>query len=522
MDPLIPIRTLTLTTDTENLTVHGRPVRIWPAADVRFGRVYNMSFVFIDHTGKTVQGTIPVSDYQRLSAVFAEQNLCSIARFTVDTSNIDYKVIKHPYVLSLTRQTLVTVLPPDLYAILRNYFDFASFKDIGVTITHLKAVMDVIARVVGFGDVHQRNSGPQPSRVQGMYLRDNSTPYDGNPITLRATSETYNIHTATSSALLWPDPIKMTIMQLNSLYLDSYNENHYQCAAIIMNINNRLDWNYESCPECHRKLGQNSGGMWCGHCNTRKTNGVPWYRIRVQVVDHTGSAQFVLLGRLGEVAVGMTAQALAAIQQQNNNKTPDQLMAAVGKKYLFTVAGKQRTPQQDNRTYTVVNIEEVPADMLELLPQPVLDSQVGNLASASVTPSGQNQPHTSPHPLTTTPESPPTPAQHLLTYHSAIEKVATSDDSTQDPRGKRPLAEEGDTIGATLKNVKRKLEFDDIPSGNIQRSANAIQQPLQLHLENKKHPHHHGHSLLPLYKFIFCCPTVSAQPHFVLQIIMGA
>ncbi|KAJ1696537.1 hypothetical protein LUZ63_004239 [Rhynchospora breviuscula] len=505
MDPPVPVKTLTLLTDTENLKIHGRAVRIWTAADARYGRVYNMAFLFIDHTGEKIQGIIPVPDYQRLSTVFTEENICEITRFTMDTSTIDYQVIKHPYILSLTRQTMITVLPQDLYAIPRNCFDFRSFREIGVTITHLKAVMDVIARIVGFSDVRPTNSGGTPSRVQGMYLTDNGgrtvevalwgnyidyfnvpelferskqapvvivcnslqikywrgvyglktysgthffldpslkeiadyqalIPRDGKPITLHATSETFNIHSATSSALQRTDPIKVTLQQLGSLYLDPYNENKYQSAAIIMNINNRLDW----------------------------------YKIRVQVVDHTWNAQFVLLGRFGEQVVGMSAQALAALQQQNNNKTPDQLLQIIGKKFLFTVAGKQRTPNQENRCYTVVNIEEIPEEMLSLLPQPILEIDAAPLIASSSAIPPQNHTYTPPNEFTDPPQSPCTPAGHTLIDKLSTGTTTPPHDDPKDTQAKRLFPSQEDAPEHLTKNVRRRLEFEGSQSKTTQ------------------------------------------------------
>ncbi|KAJ3696542.1 hypothetical protein LUZ61_000247 [Rhynchospora tenuis] len=525
MNPPVPVDSLTLTTKTDIIRIHGRPVRIWPAQDPRFGRVYSMAFLFIDHTGGKIQGIIPVPDYQRLSNIFSEENICEISRFTVEGSTLDYQVVKHPFILSLTRQTVVTALQPDSYDIPTKHFDFSSFDDLGVRITHLKAV-------TGFSDIIENNTGALPSRVQAMYLTDNrgktvelalwgdyitqfnipelfekskqgpiiiacnsvqlkywrgiyglktysgtrfymdpsikeiadylaATPYDGNPITLHATSETYNIHLATSSALQRSAPIKLTIAQLNALYLDAYNENHYQCAAIIMNVNNRFDWYYESCPECHRKLSQNATGIWCGNCNVRRTNGLPWYKIRVQAVDQTGSAQFVLLGRLGEAAVGMTAQALVAVQQQNNN-VPDQLMAIVGKKYLFTVAGKQRVSHQENRPYTVVSMLEVPPEMLPLLPQPILDHEVADLLSHESPFTVLADLHTPAHPSAATSSSSHMLAQNLLTYHTPQGSTEASDNDQKQVHMKRPLADEEDGCEVPAKNVKRKLEFDTI------------------------------------------------------------
>ncbi|KAJ4816687.1 Replication factor-A carboxy-terminal domain protein [Rhynchospora pubera] len=466
IDPPVPVLTLTPTTDTENVRIHGRPVRIWEAADARFGRVYNMAFLFIDHTGSKIQGLIPVPEYQRQSAVFREDSLCEITRFTLEGSTRDYQVVKHPYMLSLTRETVVTMLQPGLYDIPTTHFDFVSFREIGVSVTHLKAVIDVIGRIVGFSDV-VLTTGSQPSRVRGMYLADNDTPHDGMPITLHATAQTYNIHVVTPHRA---DPIKVTMAQLMGLYLDNYNENYYQCAGVIMNINNRFDWYYESCPDCRRKLGKNGGHLWCDHCSARRPNSIPWYKIRVQAVDQTGDAQFVLLGRLGEQAVGMPAQAVVALQQQDRKITPAPLIGIVGKKFMFTFAGKQRVPYQENRIYTVVDLAPVPPELLDLLPQPILHIEAAPLfASASSTPIAEGEPHTPPHQSIAT-ASPASPQiGHSLAKQSSAHTPTEQYATLADARGKRPLLKEQDTPDQPAATIKRKLDFDEPPADTLQR-----------------------------------------------------
>ncbi|KAJ3684336.1 hypothetical protein LUZ61_013500 [Rhynchospora tenuis] len=503
MDLPIPVTTLTQLTNTDNAVVHGRPVRIWAATDARSGRVWNMVFVFIDHTGAAIQGTIPLADYQRISNIFSEDNICKIARFTVEKTPKDYQAIQHNYMLSLTTQTMVTVLAADKYHIPRNYFEFRPLSDVGVTVTHMKAVMDVIARVVGFGDEVHRNVGGQPARVLGMYLRDNGgrttevalwgnfidffdiadlferskqgpiiiacnslqikhwkgiyglktysgtrffldpsmkeisdylamTPYDGTPITLHATSETFNIHYATSPALQRAEPAKVTIAQLNGLYLDNYN-------------------------------------FGCLH-NTR-------YRIRVQVVDHTMNAQFVLLGRFGEQVVGMSALQLRALQEDTSGNIADPLRAIVGKKYLFTVAGKQRSRNQENRIYTVVNVEEVPDDMLSLLPQPILYLEASNIATGSSLVPRTSEMLTATKASTETPPPVQATLANNLTFAPSKASENTSDDAPKDIRGKRPLEVEQGPPGFPEKSARKKLDFDQPSPNAVQSDATATPAP---------------------------------------------
>ncbi|KAJ3688220.1 hypothetical protein LUZ61_017384 [Rhynchospora tenuis] len=382
--------------------------------------------------GEKIQGTIPVPDYQRVSNIFSEENVCEISRFTVEGSTIDYQVIKHAYMLCLTRQTLITALPPNLYDIPRNYFQFGSFDDLGVRITHLKPVTDVIARLVGFGDVFEKNTGPQPARVQGMYLTDNR----GKIVEVALWGDyinRFNIPELFERSKQGPMIIACNSLQLK-YWRGVYGLKTYSGTRFFMDPSIKEIADYLAV-----KLTQNNTGTWCGNCNVRRMNAFPWFRIRVQIVDHTSSAQFVLLGRLGEAAVGMTAQALATFQQQGNNK-PDHLMAIVGKKYLFTVAGKQRTGSQENRTYTVLNMLEVPPEMLALLPRPVLDTEVGDLLATSETLEEDSLDTPAKASVLAT-TSPDIPAGNLLTNPSAPGGTATLEDDRKDVRGKRYLKE---------------------------------------------------------------------------------
>ncbi|KAJ3707925.1 hypothetical protein LUZ61_011630 [Rhynchospora tenuis] len=370
MDNLLQVSTLTLTTETQNAKIHGRAVRIWPASDPRRGRVWKFHFLFIDHTGSKIQGFILTTDYQRVGHVFTEQNLIEITKFAVDESSQDYKVVDYDYMLKITRQTQVKMLPAPMYALPTYYFDFKQLEDVGTEITYEKAVLDTIARLSGFSDVKTVPSLDNV-RVQTIYLTNESTPFDGQPIVLNATPGMFN-RAAPPLALLPKKPaIRITIQDLNALYLDNYTETYYQSAIRITRVTDPFDWFYEACPDCHKMLDRDGQAFYCPDCRTKKRQFIPWYRIKIQVADHTGTAQFVLLGKTAAAIVGADPGVLKT-EQDNTNKPPQALLDIVNKTYLFTVSGKQPGPKRKYRTYTVSRQEPVPDDMIALLPDPIL------------------------------------------------------------------------------------------------------------------------------------------------------
>ncbi|KAJ4794188.1 Replication factor-A carboxy-terminal domain protein [Rhynchospora pubera] len=443
MSRLIPASKVTETTNTLNATIHGRPVRIWPASDPRRGKVWKYSFLFLDHMGGKIQGIIMAPDRQRVANSFTEQNIVEITRFSVTAATKDYQVVDYKYLLSITHQTQIKTLPSDMYPIPVYHFDFKRLEDVGTEITYEKAVLDTIARLSGFSTVRTVQSAGN-ARVQTMYLTnergftmdvalwadfidqfdiaalyeqskttpiiiacnglqvrkanpdiyslktytgtrfylDNTikeisdylhqTPYDGKTIVLEATPEMFNRTAPGRSLVARSPPVNITLAQLNGLYLDNFTETLYQCPSRIIQFTSPFDWCYAACTDCHKKLDRSSLGYYCSECHTRKRTFVPWYRMTVRVADQTDAAQFMLLGKTGEMIVGSDAVTMKMQQDQNDGAVPQPLQDIVNKAYLFTVQGKQLGPVLTYRTYTVSRHEPVPDDMLHLLPEPLL------------------------------------------------------------------------------------------------------------------------------------------------------
>ncbi|KAJ4800040.1 Replication protein A 70 kDa DNA-binding subunit B [Rhynchospora pubera] len=508
----IPVSTLTMTTDIQRARIHGRPIRIWPASDPRRGRVWKLNFLLLDHVGGKIQGIIFANEYQRISTAFAEHNIVEITRFAIDESTKDYQVVDYDYMLKITRQTQVKTLSPNLYQIPTYHFDFKRLEDVGTEITYEKAVLDTIARIVGFSAVRVIASQGN-ARVQTLYLMNErgftidvalwvdfidkfdiadlyeksktspvavacnslqikkdfngvyslktytgtrfhfdsamkeisdyiqQTPYDGKAIVLEATPEMFSRPGPSLSLLPKRDPIKITLQELNALYLDNFTESLYQCAVRIVRITDPFDWCYEACTECRRKLEHDEQGYYCTECRIRRRHSTSWYRVRIQVKDHTDVAQFIVLGKTAQMIIGTDAPALKAQQDEDSDHTPQALLNIVNKTYLFTVSGKQPGQNRKYRNYTVCRHEPVPDNMIDLLPEPVLFLQ-----------------DTPPHPQNTSISS-ETPIVHEPPTEIPITPL-TNPLETEKVIGKRRLEDSEGTSVVPIKSVRRRLEDD--------------------------------------------------------------
>ncbi|KAJ4766699.1 hypothetical protein LUZ62_077074 [Rhynchospora pubera] len=186
------------------------------------------------------------------------------------------------------------------------------------------------------------------------YLQKYCIPYDGRPLLLNATPEMFGRVPQAQSLLPRRDPISISLAELNSLYLDNFTETLYQFPARIIQVINPFDWHYLACTECHRKLEIEGKAFYCSECKMNRRHSIPWYRIRVQVADQTDQAQFMLLGKTGEMIVGVDSITLKAEHDVDKEKLPPALLAIVNKAYLFTVSFQGSN--QDHSTHSAVTL----------------------------------------------------------------------------------------------------------------------------------------------------------------------
>ncbi|KAJ1686825.1 hypothetical protein LUZ63_010753 [Rhynchospora breviuscula] len=384
MARLIPVSTLTETTRTQDAKIHGRPVRIWPASDPRRGRVWKFNFLFLDHMGGKIQGIVMTPDYQRVANSFAEQNIVEITRFTVAAGTKDYQVVDYDYVLKITQQTQINTLPSDMYPIPIYHFDFKPLEDVGTKITYEKAVLDVIARLSGFSTIRTVPTLGN-ARVQTMYLT-NERGYTMDVALWADFIDKFNMPELYEQSKTAPIIIACNGLQIKKGFGDIYSLKTYTGTRFHFDTNIKEISDYlqqtpydnqpivlEATPEMFNRDAPAHSLLTKSppvRITLAQLNGL--YRIRVQVRDQTDAAQFMLLGKTGEMIVGVDAVTLKMRQDENDGRVPQALQDIVNKAYLFTVQGKQPGPLLTYRTYTVSRHEQIPNEMLDLLPEPIL------------------------------------------------------------------------------------------------------------------------------------------------------
>ncbi|WCJ29080.1 hypothetical protein M5689_010739 [Euphorbia peplus] len=79
---------------------------------------------------------------------------------------------------------------------------------------------------------------------------------------------------------------------------------------------------YRACPRCKSSIQNLDDKLWCKNCCFIDSLPIPWYRIRLIVQDNTGTAAFVLFGRLAADLFGVPAQTLAASFKERHETPP--------------------------------------------------------------------------------------------------------------------------------------------------------------------------------------------------------
>ncbi|KAL6538031.1 hypothetical protein OROGR_012019 [Orobanche gracilis] len=105
-------------------------------------------------------------------------------------------------------------------------------------------------------------------------------------------------------------------------------------------------------------LAWDNAAYYCNFCGTRVLHPTARYRIKVNVVDESGSTTFVLFDRLASMLLNKDCVGIinSSTEVDNNSSCPAIISALVDKEFLFKVDVNDRTPKQFEKTYIVKKI----------------------------------------------------------------------------------------------------------------------------------------------------------------------
>ncbi|CAN1797454.1 Replication protein A 70 kDa DNA-binding subunit E [Linum perenne] len=130
-----------------------------------------------------------------------------------------------------------------------------------------------------------------------------------------------------------------TVLELNELYAISADvETRYRCKAIIVDIDTIQHWHYRGCKECYRSVAINDDKYWCAvHHDLTEMDTHACYRIKLMVEDHSGLANFILLGRSADLILPITAAQLARAYPNEDGTLPPPIEALLQATATFEV-----------------------------------------------------------------------------------------------------------------------------------------------------------------------------------------
>ncbi|MQL91509.1 hypothetical protein Taro_024132, partial [Colocasia esculenta] len=101
-----------------------------------------------------------------------------------------------------------------------------------------------------------------------------------------------------------------------------------QCVTLtkVMKIETEYNWFYNSCNKCRRKVKPDGGKFWYDKCSFFVKFVVPRYKVQLRVIDHTGSASFLLFDQEANQILNKTAINLRdkLIKESNENLELDE------------------------------------------------------------------------------------------------------------------------------------------------------------------------------------------------------
>ncbi|KAF7802212.1 replication protein A 70 kDa DNA-binding subunit B-like [Senna tora] len=129
----------------------------------------------------------------------------------------------------------------------------------------------------------------------------------------------------------------------------------------IHKIQTNFGWYYESYNKCRKKVKIVDGQLICPGCEKTPPLLIPRYKIHVLVMDHTGSAYFVLFDTHAYKLIHKTARELKLRLTEattgDGSSFPEEIEQIVQRRYLFKIKIIEFNIEQ-NSSFTVSNVTD--------------------------------------------------------------------------------------------------------------------------------------------------------------------
>ncbi|KAJ3698704.1 hypothetical protein LUZ61_002409 [Rhynchospora tenuis] len=332
-----------------SVKIQARFFKIWDAMGPTNPGIWYRGCVLIDKSGTVISGKISNEDYQRLAPVLTEGRICEIGPFSIVPSPDTYRTVPGKFMINFTSQTIVTPLSIPDSEIPRYHFDFKRLESVEVyglkAFSGTKFYFDkTIPEIAEFAK-------SLPTNLPAMVLDTHGPPYNGIAASNRM------------GGTLPAEVQRLTVSAFLSLHVDKYSKTPYQCVATIVDLDNRYEWHYKACCKCARKLQNLDTVPECRKCGVQRNDFQHWYKLELQIKDQTATAVVNALGKVATVITGIEVATTVKKKDDAENGIPDELLAIIGKSFLFTIIPKEHPNYAGVRLNTVARADPLPPDV---------------------------------------------------------------------------------------------------------------------------------------------------------------
>ncbi|KAF7821817.1 replication protein A 70 kDa DNA-binding subunit E-like [Senna tora] len=395
--------------DKETWKLRVRIIRLWYVKeDYAPHHILGIHMIFLDEKGSKIQAFVTRKNLILIHKPHLEEGKCyEVIYGHVGLNNGEFRATRHAYRINFNLSTKVqpceTTIP--IFA-----FDFVPISDILCKKAPKGYLIDVIGEITSYGQLdHFEKDGKTSDRFV-MDIEDTSGKKikctlfgDYASMAIRYINESiealknvfcnswnaFKLHfnldipevvqykqRARLSTTYLSQQMTQSITQtsVNSqdeiFSLDKYKTigdiresteiGTFVTLGTIHKIKRSYGWYYESCNKCRKKVKTVDGQLICPGCEKTPLLLIPRYKIHVLVMNHTGSASFVLFDTQAYKLIHKTARELKLHQIEvtaEDGSFPEEIEQIVQRRYLFKVKITEFNVEQ-NSSFTVSNVTD--------------------------------------------------------------------------------------------------------------------------------------------------------------------
>ncbi|OAY84245.1 hypothetical protein ACMD2_05465 [Ananas comosus] len=130
----------------------------------------------------------------------------------------------------------------------------------------------------------------------------------------------------------------------------------YTCKAKLLTVDTTYGWWYKACYDCKGAVKDYGENFWCGQCGKNERAPIPWYKLNTVVEDETGSADFIIFGKVAQDLIHIPAQQLAIATNSDRFVLPPIVKNIIGHSYIFQILPDNRRSSMNLTSFRVAKI----------------------------------------------------------------------------------------------------------------------------------------------------------------------